>query len=663
MRRNRRRRRTTGSAAAFESLTVQDRFVLRFWYRYGVFVPLKGLALRTEEQLKAKVKELGGKAGLKQIFAGDQVDAKMRARRKEINRWKREGYLAAGDANQVDPITREAVEFPIDELAVREGCRYDATRAIFATEWMETHLVLYEGECAGQPFECRDWQDTVSRRLFGWVIWSRKWERWVRRFRSVIVFIAKKNKKSPTLAAWSCYLAMGDGELGQHVYLCAKDGQQARKIAGRHTIEMITRSTQLMPECKINQNEKEITHLPTSSTILPLSSSNERTTKSKEGLNGSYLVDESHVVDWEYIDRIKRMGISRPEPIGGDLSTAGNDPDSYGKSRRDYGLAVNACKEVQDIHTCAAIYEMPQEITAKQFERSPIKYGKMANPAWGHTIDPVEFLADYEASKSSVVELRNFFMYRGNVWQKTASPWLRPDKWDACGQAYRPTDLAGQVCGGGWDLMRSKDMAALGLVFPEDDAADMEARADLPYRSLVWYWMPERAIEEYLGKVPMLRQWAEDGWIRMIPGETINYQTLEEETAAILAQYDCQRFHYDPMFAAASVQQLVETHGFDEERLVEFPQTTKFYSYPIGIFEKLVTDGKMGHNASPVTDWQAGHVCLWERDGKKRLVKPDGESNAWKKIDGMAALVMALDAALRREDVGNVYDQRGLLSV
>jgi hypothetical protein len=62
-----------------------------------------------------------------------------------------------------------------------------------------------------------------------------------------------------------------------------------------------------------------------------------------------------------------------------------------------------------------------------------------------------------------------------------------------------------------------------------------------------------------------------------------------------------------------------------------------------------------------VTDWQAGHVCVKEYDGKKTLTKPPGSE--WKKIDGMAAMVMALDAALRREGVGNVYNDRGLLSV
>lgn len=672
--RKRRRRRVAGPGAAMESLSVQDRYVLRFWYRYGVFVPQKGIELRTEAELEAKVLEFGGKAGLKEAFAGDAETAVVKARRREIQRWLKEGYLA-GKASKVDPISREMVQHPVDRVALKKGCRFDTARALFAIEWMESHLTLYEGPHAGEPFVCRDWQDLVSRRLFGWVRWSPKWDRWIRRFRSCIVFIPKKNKKSPTLAAWGAYMAMGDGEPGQHFYFAAKDGQQAREIAGTHAMQMICLSA-LAGECRTDQNEMQITwygqrvknaeeakRIQKRATIKPLSSSNARTTKSKEGLNGSFGVDESHVVDWEYIDIIKRMGISRPEPLRFDVSTAGNNPDGYGKDRRDYGLAVNECRNVEDIHTCAAIYEAPQNLSAEDLARDPVGIGKAANPAWGHTIDEAEFLADYQESTKSVVELRNFMMYRLNIWQKTASPWLDGAKWDACRQEYCPADLAGRVCGAAWDLMRSKDMAALGLAFPEEEAADLEARADMPYKTLLYYWMPEAAIEEYLRKVPKLRDWAEAGWIRVMPGEVINYQQIEEETAAILATVECQRFHYDPMFATASIQQLVETHGFDETRIAEFPQTTKYYSYPISVFDNLVAAGKLGHNGNPVTDWQAGHVCIWERDGKKRLTKPDGESNTWKKIDGIAALVMAFDAALRREDVANVYDGRGLLSV
>jgi phage terminase large subunit-like protein len=657
--RKRRRRRATGGSQAWEELALQDRFVLTFWHRYQAFVPHRGIAIRTEQQLGEKAAAIG--KDLPEL-AGPDHD-RVTARREKIRRWQKDGYLTRAGKLRARPdrVTRQAIEHPVDEIAIRRGCRFDPARALFAIEWMESFLVLYEGSCAGEPFSCRDWQDAVSRRMFGWVRWSEKWQRWVRRFRAAEVFIPKKNKKSPTLAAWSVYMMAGDGEPGQHVYLGAKDGLQAKKIAGKHAIEMVVQSA-LNEECKINQNEKEITHLPTRGTLLPLSSSNARTTQSKEGLNGSLFVDEIHVVDRNFMNRTNRMGISRPEPLKVGVSTAGNNPDGYGKERFDYALKVNACRDgFEDIYTLGAIYSAPQDLADEDLAADPAHWGRIANPAWGHTIDEDEFLADYQESRSTISKLLDFKMYRLNIWQRAANPWLKPDQWAACAKDYGPDNLLGRTCGGAWDLGRTKDMAALALAFPDKDAADQETRADVPHRCLLWYWMPEEALELYAEKVPMLREWAASGRIRVIEGGVIEFGQVEDETAEILERYDVQRFHYDPMFASASAQRLVTVHGYDERRIAEFPQTTKYYTWPINVLENLIVARKFGHPNCPVTNWQAGHVAVKDRDGKKVLTKPDGED--FQKIDGMVAIVMGLDASLKREDTKSVYRSRGLVSL
>ncbi len=180
-----------------------------------------------------------------------------------------------------------------DERAAANGCRFDAGRGAYVVWWVERYCRLYEGECAGQPLElkgcldCGDyglphswdfdawdddptspvhaaalerarrhceclaaghrvsWQYDCTMRLFGWVRFSERWQREVRRFRQGSLFLAKKNCKSPTLAAWGLYLLCGDGEPGQKVFFGAKDGQQARKISGEHAAQMVLRSPEL----------------------------------------------------------------------------------------------------------------------------------------------------------------------------------------------------------------------------------------------------------------------------------------------------------------------------------------------------------------------------------------------------------------------------------
>jgi phage terminase large subunit-like protein len=56
---------------------------------------------------------------------------------------------------------------------------------------------------------------------------------------------------------------------------------------------MVRRSPALADECVINKSTGQITHLPTSSVYKVVAGDNPQ---SQEGLNGSLMVDETHVV-------------------------------------------------------------------------------------------------------------------------------------------------------------------------------------------------------------------------------------------------------------------------------------------------------------------------------------------------------------------------------
>jgi len=119
------------------------------------------------------------------------------------------------------------------------------------------------------------------------------------------------------------------------------------------------------------------------------------------------LVDEIHVVDDGFMQRTKRMGISRSEPIIAQFSTAGMNPEGYGKSQWDYARDVQN-GVVEDHQYFAAIYEAPQDLSDEDLQADPVKYARMANPAWGHTVDEAEYLADYQESSRTVADLASF---------------------------------------------------------------------------------------------------------------------------------------------------------------------------------------------------------------------------------------------------------------
>ena len=140
-----------------------------------------------------------------------------------------------------------------DERAVDEGCIFDFESAIYPLDWWAEYLCLYEGEWAGDPFIAVRWQIPNTMRTYGWLRWSTKANRFIRRHTRATTIISKKNAKSPTLGAHALFLGCGDGEQGQSVYLMARDGAQARRTSGKHMLKMCQHSPLLMQECKINR--------------------------------------------------------------------------------------------------------------------------------------------------------------------------------------------------------------------------------------------------------------------------------------------------------------------------------------------------------------------------------------------------------------------------
>jgi phage terminase large subunit-like protein len=547
-----------------------------------------------------------------------------------------------------DTVTKRWIRNASDERAAAEGCTFDEERGQFVVDWIERYCRLYEGEFAGQSMTLGDWQLEATMRLFGWVRDSTKWGRKIRRFTRASIWVPKKNKKSPTLAAWGLYLLCGDGEPGQKVFLAAKDGNQAREIAGKHAIEMLYQCPELYdPDdkdastCTINLNLQQITHNPTRSLMKPLSSGADRNRRAKEGLNGSCLIDETHVVDDEFMSIISRAGISRSEPLHIEVSTAGDNPDGYGKKQFDKAAAIISGDQYQQ-NFFALIYAAPQDLNDADLDADPLKWGRMANPAMGHTVDPEEYLADYQSSKTSLLELGRFKMYRLNIWQRSANPWIRMSDWDQCRQAFTVDDLAGMECCAGLDLSKTRDMSSLVLTFPWEDG----------YRVLPFFWMPEDEARDKNHLAPFL-QWAADGWLTLTPGNTVDYGYIRSQFRDLAQRVLIRELYYDKTYADETTQNLeqgvIDASGKELEPGTgvtrrEFAQSLMTFTGPSKDFERLISGKKLWHNGHPILTWQIGHVTVWrDANDNIRPIKP--KDGGIKKIDGVVAGIMSLFGA------------------
>jgi phage terminase large subunit-like protein len=598
----------------------------------------------------------------------------------------------------MDAPTTRWIRNPSDERAVKNGCRVDELRGAWACWWVETQCTLYQGEDAGKPLtlhgchECGDyglpnlrsasWNEETQRvalerakrhcacvrkghrvdwqyecvfRLYAWVRYSPQWKREIRRFREGVIVIGKKNKKSPTLAANALYLLCGDGEQGQNVYLAAKNGAQAREIAGTHTVEMRNAAPSLRRALSLNKSTLQLTHRQSRSRLRPLASDSVRSQEASEGLNGSVCLDEFHVASAEFLGRISRAGISRSEPLFLEFSTAGDNPDGYGRKRFEYAQKVEqASPGYENDELFVAIYAAPQDLSDEDLEADPLKWGYMANPAMGHTVNPDEYLRDYQQSKQKgLLELARFKQYRLNVWQRSSSPWIPSALWLACRQAFTLQDLAGRDCWAGLDLSRTRDMSALVLCFAGD--------ADDEYLLLPFFWLPKQRVQE-LKHLGDFLEWEKAGFLEVTPGAVVDYGLIEDRIREIARIVTIVELAYDPRFAEELTQNVAEGRSDGEgktarpgvglERYV-FEQNDDNFAAPTQDFERLIRAGKLRHPDHPVLNWQIGNAHVKERPTTKvkRVVKPP---LGWefRTIDGVVGGVMALARAMQARGVG-----------
>lgn len=546
----------------------------------------------------------------------------------------------------IDVETRNWVRTVADERAALAGMRFDLERAEFACNWIEEHCCLYEGDRAGQPIVLYPAQRDFVSRLFGWVFWSDEWGEWVRRFNRAAFWAAKKNGKSPLLAAIGLYLLCGDGEQGQKVYTMAKNGQQAG-IAQKHAVMMVKQSPALFLEkggdCKVHNSTLQITHLPTNSVMMVLTGDDTRGAKSKEGLNGSGIIDEVHVVDREMMERTSRMGISRKEPLILSGSTAGDDPSSYGFERYQYGQQVNG-GERNDLRFLHVEYSAPEKASDADIDEHLDEYGKAANPAWGTIVKPSEFREDWNNSKGKPREVARFKQYRLDLWVGSTNQWLDTAGWAKGKRSYTLADLAGRDCYGALDLSRTRDLTAFVLMFPWPDEGDAEVVRVWPM-----FWMPEDTARERDHLFPF-KSWAAGGFIKLTSGGIVDYNVVKEDIRDAIGTYNLKvlNLRYDEHYANEITQALHEGERLGDESVTgvvaereSFGQSLMYFTGPSKEFERRVSAGKIEHPDNKVLSWQIGHCEVWsDRNQNLRPVKPNPHSG--KSVDGVVCCCMGM---------------------
>jgi phage terminase large subunit-like protein len=509
---------------------------------------------------------------------------------------------------------------------------FDDTRADHAIAFFETVLRLPDTQDAdGNPraFLLAPYQDFIVGSLFGWLKRSTN----TRRFQDAYVEIGKGNGKTPLAAAIGLYLLVLDGELAAEIYSAATTKDQA-KILFADAERMVATSPEL--QAAVNSNLNNLANKETHSFFRPVSSEH-------RGLDGKrphgVLIDELHEHPTPQVANKMRAGRKgRRQPLIFEITNSGYDRTSVCWEHHEHSRRVVEGL-VDDDQWFAYVCALDDGDDPIADDRCWLK----ANPNLGVSIQYEYLRRQVDSAKHIPAELNTVLRLNFCVWTNAAVRFFDRAKWLECPAEVPDVELEGHPCYAAFDLGQSDDFAALSLIWDLPDGR-------VGWRG--WFWLPESAIEKYKNRP--YDQWRRAGALTVTDGDTTDYDEVEDTIRTVCERWGVREVGYDKRFAEQMAQHLVG-HGL---QMVDTPQG--FYlNAAIKRTNELVINGELCHGNHPILGWMADNAVV--RHGRDKELRLDKE-RARDKIDGVAALVMAVDRWIKQSGPsGSVYEERGLM--
>ena len=551
------------------------------------------------------------------------------------------------------------------KTCTKRGAHYCEPRADKVVKFFAELLVHPAGAFAGSRFELAPWQEhEIIRPLFGEVIWSDQWGRYVRRYTRATIVMARKNGKSALLSGIALYMLCGDGEESAEVYCAAANTRQAGKVF-EPAVKMVRKSPVLAKRLKHIKNVRRLVDEKTGShyEAIPSDADNE--------LGHSphcFILDEvlSQPDDTLWKAMVTGAG-ARTQPLMLAITTETTDQASFGadfideadrvmedpaRTPHHFAFVRKMPRTVDDLERLARLFPARPELPVSTDPWDEANWA-WPNPALGTFLSVQALREDAIEARTDRSKFNGFLQFRLNQRVSQVTRWLSMDLWDARAGEVAPTPdwvrgrLKGQRCWGGLDLSSKLDLTALALVF--DDG------------SVLWrFWLPESMVdpldEHTNGRIS---EWVEAGWITATEGDTIDYERIYDDVAADHKDFRIVDLTYDKWSGEPVRQAIVKRTRL---KMLESDTTYLRMTGPMSELMRRLKADEIRHFGNPVARWMADVVekkSPRDDPDRQRPVKPDRDKTG-KRIDGIPALLFALDGAMRGAPKASVYESQGM---
>lgn len=492
---------------------------------------------------------------------------------------------------------------------------YDTHDAQLRMDFMENCVRLTKSPFYNKPMVLMLWQKAFIEAVYSFKMSDST----LRRFKKVLLLIARKNTKSETCSA----LGLSEfflGNAGADIVCSSNDDNQASIIYDAiDTMRLLIDPNEL----DTHRNQRFIINCSNNTKIFKLSDR----TRNKEGRNIDVaFLDESHEMQNNIIAKsIEQSQSLKDEPLFINLTTEGFVVDGYlDEELKKCRAIINGEDDgIAAERTLPWFYTQDSEAEIWQNRASWVK----SNPTlgivkkWSYLDEQVDVARSSKADRIFVLA-KDF-----NIKQNSAVSWLNIEDYDYKA-VYNLEDFRGCVCLGAVDLSETTDLtsAKILLMRPDDNTKYIHSM----------YFIPESKLEDSDDRNAgaKYREWATKGLLTITEGNDIDLSRVADWFYSLYKEYNIKLWKcgYDQKFAKDFLNRM-EFYGWTKanDEMVMILQNAQTLSNAIKLLEADLVHQLVNFNDNDIDKWCLKNACLKVNDlGQCLIVK----SEPSKRIDG-----------------------------
>ncbi len=473
--------------------------------------------------------------------------------------------------------------------------------------FIEHECKLYEAPFSGRPFKLELFQKAIIESIYAIKKWNPEARfgkgGWVRKYQDVLIVIARKNGKTPLVAAVSLSEFMC-GEMGTKILYGSNDFEQA-DLAFSATDAMREESPSMAKRTRRNQKgiffgnpkhrkTKGKYSYQNKGSIRKISAKG----KNKEGRNIKVgVVDEVHEMEDDHLVMPIQQALStQDEPLYFEITTEGFTEDGY----LDHRLA-DAQKvldgELDRPDWAIWWYSQDSEEEVWQDESSWQK----SNPGIG-VIKKWSYLRKQVEEAKSNPSQRAFVLAKDfNIKQNSSAAWL-DEATITNPETFEPEMLRGQYYIGGLDFAETTDLCSARALF-EDQQTKKKY-------TLQMYFIPEAKADAILDDDSQLnperknyREWEKQGFVVICPGAEVDAELVADWFVDLYEHYGMMPYKigYDN-WHSKDFQEII-ADNFGKEVLERIGMDFMSLSGPMRSLESDLARNVLVYNNNEIDRW------------------------------------------------------------